>query len=195
MPFTIVAAAAESAAAAVVASPAADESVPPVVAKRYLISFKDEEVTPEERCASLASSTGGSVYQVYEHLNICSMTLPVERALTTIRNHTAVEFIEEDVKEKIHHDEKQVQADNIFASSSIARPSSSSTYSWGLDRLNQCKTTLDKKMAPKMSAKGVKVFIVDSGVHREHTEVKSSLGPKECHFSTVASGNVVHEQG
>ena len=60
------------------------------------------------------------------------------------------------------------------------------SQSWGLDRINQCSLPLDN-FATKQSASGVKVFIVGSGIYREHEEFTGIIGPAECHKSVIVN--------
>ena len=165
---------------------------------KYLVFLKDEEgVDPEEKCASLANSTGVVVDQVYKYSKICVMTLPLpaeaaaEEAaatLATLKNDPSVENIEaydeeEDEEEFVYdyseeEEEEDEESNNIF----MMGDKSEKPNRWGRNRINQCELPLDNSFAKKQDATGVKVFIVDGGIYSDHTEFEGIMGPDECHF-------------
>jgi hypothetical protein len=74
-------------------------------------------------------------------------------------------------------------SDVSFLKPQVKACTSSKASSWGLDRINQCQGSCDDKTT-KQDAKGVTVFIIDSGIHGDHSEFKGIIDPNdECHFS------------
>ena len=158
--------------------------------KSYLMTFADYTISPAERCAALAQSTGGSVLYVYDFvLNGCALTLPVSQqpqaqaAFTALSNSPGVMNVEFD--QMVYTSQPQSTSipesnDNIFATSSdIAK-------SWGLDRIDQCSLPLNGQMT-KQDATGVTMFIVDTGVRSDHVEFANGvISTENCHFSAIS---------
>jgi subtilisin family serine protease len=151
---------------------------------KYLVFLKDEEgVDPEEKCASLANSTGVVVDQVYKYSKICVMTLPLPAeaaaTLATLKNDPSVENIEaydeEDEEEFVYdyseEEEEDEESNNIF----MMGGKSEKPNRWGRNRINQCELPLDNSFAKKQDATGVKVFIVDGGIYSDHTEFEGIM--------------------
>lgn len=166
-----------------------------MVPTNYIVSFKDMDVSPAQRCAELAKSTGGTVQHIYDQiLNGCSLVAPAvqtQSAFTTLKNNPIVKDVEED--QEVSIDNKVVTEDNIFDTPSQVQISTEAVASWGLDRINQCALPLDI-VVTKQDATGVKVFIIDTGLYAEHVEFSNGvIGPDDCHFSAFPGENALSD--
>lgn len=167
--------------------------------KTYIVTFADDDtsIDPAAQCPAIAESVGGTVDFVYtDALRGCALTVPLppqedlaiqmaQEVFITLSESPGVVTVEEN---KIIQVEPMVPADAddddtellLGAEGSCA---ASSAPSWGLDRINQCNLSCDNK-ATKKDAKGVTVFIVDSGILGTHSEFRGQLNLNDnCHFS------------
>jgi hypothetical protein len=167
--------------------------------KTYIVTFVDDAVSPAERCAALAMSTGGFVDQVYDQvLNGCSLTFAAtqaqdQEALTALNIDITVMDVEED--QRVHaykppaDDKALALATLLSAATSSFQPFQTTVAdtasSWGLDRINQCALPLDG-LSTKQDAMGVRVFILDTGIRGDHVEFSDGvISVEDCHFSAV----------
>ncbi|KAL3769049.1 hypothetical protein ACHAWU_008741 [Discostella pseudostelligera] len=181
------------------ASPSIDSSV---TTKTYIVTFADDDTTPLAiRCADLAKLIGGTVTFLYTPvLKGCALTAPVspqedvalqqaQEVFMTLSNSPVVRTVKED---HIFHLDPIVPANNLEVQWDVNTEllgvqscKSSKAPSWGLDRINQCKLPCNDKTT-KQDAKGVMVFIVDSGIRGDHVEFKGQVNSKDkCHFSAA----------
>ena len=165
--------------------------------KTYIVTFDDDDIVPPAtRCATLAASVGGTVGRVYSHaLKGCSLIVPVateedqamqaQAAFIALSDSPVVMTVEEN---------QRVSLDPIVVSNSpspsgslqVQAGAAAAAPSWGLDRINQCKLPLDGKTT-KQDAKGVTVFILDSGIRADHVEFKGQISSSDsCHFTAYA---------
>jgi subtilisin family serine protease len=158
----------------------------------YIVSFKDTDVAPAERCAAIAKATRGEVRHVFDHvLNGCSLTLPAaqaEVAIAALNGSPAVNIIEKNhdvflAYQPVHENNIQLKS-QLQPSAGVGAPSS-----WGLDRVNQCALPLDN-ITTKQDATGVKVFVIDTGIYAEHEDFANGvIGSDDCHFSVFPGDN------
>ena len=138
-------------------------------------------MSPAERCAELAKSTGGTVRHVYDHvLNGCSLTsaagVQAQSTFTALNSNPIVNVVVQD--QEVSIDNLIVEANNVFDTAPLMV-----APSWGLDRINQCALPLDN-IVTKQDATGAKVFIVDTGIYAEHEDFANGMiGADDCHFS------------
>ena len=166
--------------------------------KTYIVTFDDDDtVPPAKRCATLAASVGGTVGRVYSHaLKGCSMIVPMapeedqtmqaQATFMTLSDSPVVMTVEEN---QIVSLDPIVVSNNTFPSVSSqvqAGQAPAAAPSWGLDRINQCSSSLDGKTT-KQDAKGVAVFILDTGIFADHVEFKGQISSSDsCHFTAYA---------
>jgi subtilisin family serine protease len=168
--------------------------------KTYIVTFADDAISPAKQCEALALFTGGSVDHVYDHLNGCSMTMPVtqqvqaQTAFTALRSNPSVMNVEFD--QMVYA--MELPSDGIFSDAAAAEAQSEQVQasavaatSWGLDRIDQCALPLNNLMT-KQDATGVEVFILDTGIRGDHVEFANGvLSTDDCHFSGVAGENAM----
>lgn len=58
----------------------------------------------------------------------------------------------------------------------VVLPTTHSTYSWGIDRLNQPNLPLDNDLSQSQFGAGVDIFILDEGVRTDHDEFTGRVG-------------------
>lgn len=112
-------------------------------------------------CEGVADYMGGTVDYLYDStIHGCALTIP-EGTVAALQGNPSVAIVEED---------QEVKA----------------SVPWGLDRINQAALPLDDS-ATKMSADGVKVYIVDTGIKGDHNDFSNMIGPASCHKDVVES--------
>ncbi len=166
--------------------------------KTYIVTFdEDDTVPPAKRCATLAASVGGTVGRVYSHaLKGCSMIVPVapEEDQTMQAQATFITLSDSPVVMTVEENQR-VSLDPIVVSNNTSPSGSSQVQagrapaaapSWGLDRINQCSSSLDGKTT-KQDAAGVAVFILDTDILADHVEFKGQISSSDsCHFTAYA---------
>ena len=175
------------------------ESTPISDTVTYIVQFEDTVAAPGDRCKALAMANGGIVEYVYkEVVNGCSLTMPRTEVgvhsgdeIIALGDYPMVAHVEEDRTVYAFEDGE----DNIFDSSSKAQTRAvvSAAY-WNLDRVDQCKLPLDYN-AKKNSARGVEVYILDTGIHAKHEEFTGLIGPDACHYNAVEARALTDNHG
>ena len=178
--------------------------------KSLLVILKDEEgVDPEEKCASLASSTGVGdnmiiVNYVDTYLRACFMKLllPAEAAeeaaaaLATLKNDPSVEYADTDeghgeeyIDAFIEDEGDDELADDFDEDEDEDEESSNifmmADYVFGYDRLNQCLPNPDASnptYPQKRDAKGTAVFILHAGINKNHPDIIDSIGQEHIDY-------------
>jgi len=136
---------------------------------------KDKEhgtTTLAGNCDEVAKVVGGEVVSVYDQvLHGCAIRLSSQQtasvAVTTMAEDPRVMIAEEDQK--------------VYTSQSTP-------YSWGLDRVDQCHLPLDgpDSTNTKVDATGIRVFVVDTGIDKEHAEFNGMITPTDpCHVDVI----------
>lgn len=132
--------------------------------KSYIVTFAEDD-GEEDRAAKaqgLAKAHGGSTTRVYgKVLNGAVMQLtPKMKDIMLKKKEIAA--IEDDI---------EVEA---------------TANSWGLDRIDQCGTTLDGVSFTKLVATDVKVYVIDTGIDYLHADFDGMIDPtSSCHKSEV----------
>jgi subtilisin family serine protease len=175
------------------------ESTPISDTVTYIVQFEDTAAAPGDRCKALAMANGGIVGHVYkEVVNGCSLTMP----RTEVGVYSGDEIIALGDYPKVAHveDDRTVYAfedgeDNIFDSSSkVQTRAVAQTSLWNLDRVDQCTRPLNNQ-ATKNSASGVKVYVLDTGIHASHEEFRGLIGPTVCHYNAVEARALTDNNG
>ena len=133
-----------------------------------LVEIKlDKERDLSDLCADVAEEAGAQVARVYgKALYGCALEVSPGAAtasMATMAGNPSVMAVEEDQK--------------VYAS-----------YSWGLDRVDQCELPLGGSGAPlaKVDATGVRVYIVDTGIDKGHSEFGGMIDADNgCHIDTT----------
>lgn len=182
--------------------------------KSYIITFNDDVTTPIDKlCAEKAKEVGGTVDFVYSCiLKGCVLTVPLapqedlamqqaQDIFTTLIDSPEVITVEEDQitsidpfvpDQKIQPDQFAPTTDVSFLMPQVKDCAHSTATSWGLDRINQCRSC--DGMTTKQDADGVKVFIMDTGIRGDHLEFNNIIDPNdECHFSAFADSGPMED--
>lgn len=126
-------------------------------------------------CAAVATLAGGEVAEVYDAvLHGCAIALPsraVAASLVTLQADLRVMRMEEDQR--------------VYAA-----------YSWGLDRVDQCDLPLTGQAPTQVDATGVRVYIVDSGIDRRHSDFNGMVDRgSSCHTNKAQDGRDAFNDG
>ena len=170
----------------------------------YIVSLADDCESPADACEALAKENGGTVEYVYEEtLPGCCLTLPVasqaqeasDEMIASLSDSPEVNYVEEDQLyfaigegDIFDHTFDQPmpaynhEEGNIF---DLASEIQTSAPTWGLDRIDQCSLPLDGSFT-KQNATGATVFILDTGIRRDHEEFGGMINTTDtCHFSAI----------
>jgi len=134
----------------------------------YIVSFNDKvnNGNRPDIAQTVANGAGAQVDRVYSRaLNGAAMTMPPSAA-RALANNPNVASIEKD---------KVVTA---------------SAASWGLDRIDQCIGL--NSQATKVDANGVKVYVLDTGIHSSHSDFDNdgeTHVDAACSFSAFSKGS------
>jgi len=127
--------------------------------KDYIVTFKKMKTLGKglTKCVDVSKGHKGTVKKNFSKvLDGCVMRLN-PKELESIRNNPNIQFVEEDQE--------------VYLSS----------YSWGLDRINQPSLPLDEEITKK-DANGVTVYIIDTGIEKSHEDFDGVLDPAStCH--------------
>ena len=170
----------------------------------YIVTLADDCESPADACEALAKENGGTVEYVYEEtLPGCCLTLPVasqaqeasDEMIASLSDSPEVNYVEEeqlyfaigegDIFD--HTFDQPMPAYNheegiIF---DLASEIQTSAPTWGLDRIDQCSLPLDGSFT-KQNATGATVFILDTGIRRDHEEFGGMINTTDtCHFSAI----------
>ena len=135
---------------------------------------------PDVECALLAELVAGTVERVIKGMafNGCSI-VPSEMAMQNsdgtlpLEGEGAVEAVEMDGIVEAYQQDWAI---------------------WNLNRIDQCSLPLSEGPYAKEDASGVKLFVMDTGVYKDHDEfaarpgLASPIDPSDgCHFSVIES--------
>ena len=148
----------------------------------YIVTFEDRLESPRVRCAALAKAKGGTVLNVFDAVNACSIKMPRAQGEVSALNSDASVMFEEDQPVWAFEPE-EIETSHVMQR---RVQQTESTSLWGLDRINQCTTSGDSKATPQ-DASNVVVYIIDTGIKGDHTEFTGMMGPTSCHFSAISS--------
>jgi hypothetical protein len=131
-----------------------------------------------------ASFFSAEVVRIFPFLRMLAVRNPSEAAVLYIRNHELVQRI--DVEAILRLDPREsLRAFSRATPGSAPAPApidatggvhvlSASTYSWGLDRIDQAQTPLDGAAytphASTSGGQGVHVYVIDTGIDTNHIE-------------------------
>ena len=141
------------------------------------------------------SRAGGTIQHVYDRvLNGCALIVSgtdAPGAFTALTNNPTVSAVELDQVMSIYDDVTEEQ--NMFNTTNNMVQVSAAVLSWGLDRINQCSLPLDEKFF-KQDAKGVMVFIIDTGIYEPHEEFNGIINKADdCHVSYIQGGDALND--
>lgn len=128
--------------------------------------FKHDVADPAAETIDAVRRSGGRRHHTYSGtVKGFSATLSLA-GLQALRNHPAVEYIEQD---------QTVSVTNV-----------ESPATWGLDRIDQADRPLDTLYHFNSTGQGVYAFIIDTGIRADHSEFG---GRVRAGFTTIADGN------
>jgi len=114
-----------------------------------------------QHLSAQATAFEATVMSVQPHLRMLSVGGASDAALSYLSGHSDVKFVQKSVEVKVVEP--------------VEVASTSSTYSWGLDRIDQSDLPLDNAayLPPgvgQMDGGGVSVYVLDTGIDTLHTE-------------------------
>lgn len=136
----------------------------------YIVTFKPGAEDAPGLAQQLIRAHGGKLQFAYSRVvRGFAATFP-DQAVEALRRNGKIQRIEQDRVVEL-----------------TAGPSTSS-ISWGLDRIDQVKLPLDGRYSSSATGAGVHVYIVDTGIRPSHVEFAARVGPG---FTTINDGNGV----
>ena len=116
----------------------------------YIVVFKSEVTDVPGLTRQLAARHNGEISFIYEHaIKGFAATLPPQ-AIEALSRHPLIDWIEPD---------------------QLYYPvNSQANATWGLDRIDQRALPLDQTYNYNQTGQGVKVYIIDTGIHYTHDE-------------------------
>lgn len=125
---------------------------------RFIIRLKSDVVDVRGVSAQLATNSGGHIYHVFEGLKGFWGELPDE-AISQLRRDPNVAYIEADVAIPVSTGEDTTQHNPR----------------WPLDRIDQRALPLDGQYGYSSIGSGVRIWIIDSGVDRNSSELAGRI--------------------
>jgi aqualysin 1 len=178
---------------AVLAQPQVRGAMIAAIPSRYIVVFHSHVRNPRQRAADMAAAAGAQVHFVYgSAIRGFSATIP-DAALQRVLSDPDVAWVERDQEVSLSGGDGADTQEGAI---------------WGLDRIDQRGTSLDRKYTYDANGAGVRAYVIDTGIRRTHvdfgnrvtldgfTAINDSRGTDDCngHGTHVAGtiGGALH---